>query len=258
MKRFTNKLLLGALALCLAGGAAAAQFIQDAPAANTAQTATLRPMNCKEIDALRKKYPAHHIKPCTAAERRAEAKTQEKDYIACFTAWDADLHTLQTDFTQTTEYDGVLLSQSRGRIYYAKEGSRLRLDNVDGEEVNQSALTDKKNIFILDEKGKQISKLSWDEWSSGQPNQTLFDFGNYAALIAQHDAAVFERKDGVVILRLLPKDKKQNYTLYVAVGEEDCFPVYITVQSELIKTTAALSGKRLNAELKKDVFKGIK
>ena len=38
----------------------------------------------------------------------------QKDMAACFAAWDNKLLTLETDFTQTTEYDGLLISQSQG------------------------------------------------------------------------------------------------------------------------------------------------
>lgn len=244
-------------------------MVTPAPAVPGAQTAELNPPTCKDIDVLRRRYPSQKIPPCTAAERAREAKVKaenaastetktQKNYVSCFAAWDKNMHTLQTDFIQTTQYDGVLISQSQGRIYYAQDGSKLRLDNLDGGAVSQSALTDKKDILILDEKGKQISKLSWDEWLQGQPNRPLFDFGNYADLVSRHDGGVFERKDGAVILRFTPKDKTQNYILFVAVDEKDCFPQYITVRSDLMETTASMTDKRLNAELKKDVFKGLK
>ncbi len=181
----------------------------------------------------------------------------QKDYAACFAAWDKNMHTLRTDFVQTTEYDGMLISRSEGRIYYQQEGRKLRLDNLESGKVTQSALTNKKNIWILDEKGKDVTQVNWQDWLAGQPNQALFDFGNYTALLERHETTVLEHKDGLAILRLQPKDKKQNYTLYVAVGEEDCFPAYITIQSDLMKTTAQLTDKRLNTELKKEIFKRI-
>lgn len=194
-----------------------------------------------------------------AAQKPAAAPEAKKDYAACFAAWDANMHTLQTDFVQTTEYDGVLISRSAGRIYYEKNGPKLRLDNVDdANAVTQTALTDKKQIFVLDEKGKEISTLSWNDWLRGQPNQALFDFGNYASLLSRHEAEEFERTEGEVILLLKPKDAAQSYALYVAVGKKDCFPRRITVRSELMSTTAELTGKKLNAALKKDIFKGLK
>ncbi len=199
------------------------------------------------------------VLPLCAQEKSAKpAQEPSTDYIACFSAWDKNMQTLQTRFTQTTEYDGVLISRSEGRIAYAQQGPKLRLDNLAEETITQTALTDKKTIFILDEKGKEISTLSWNDWLSGQPNQVLFDFGNYTALLVRHNSEVFARKAGLVILQLTPKDKEQNYILYVAVGEKDCFPQYITIQSDLMKTTAQLSDKQLNATLNQNLFKGLK
>ena len=193
-----------------------------------------------------------------AEEPKESSSATPKDYVACFSQWDTKLKTLQTNFVQTTEYDGVLISQSDGKLTYQKEGSKLRLDNTDGQNITQTALTDKKQIWILDEKGQEISTLSWNDWITGQPNQALFDFGNYAALMARHETSVFEHKDARVLLRLKPKDKTQNYTLYVSINEADCFPISITIQSELMKTTALLTQQQVNQALPKDLFKGIK
>ena len=118
-----------------------------------------------------------------ADDEAASPEVLTKDYPSCFAAWDKKMVSLQTNFIQTTDYDGTLISQSRGRIAYSKIGPKLRLDNLDGETITQTALTDKKQIYILDEKGKEISKISWTDWLSGQPNQALFDFGNYTQLI---------------------------------------------------------------------------
>lgn len=188
----------------------------------------------------------------------AKAPVQEKDYVVCFTEWDKNMHTLQTDFVQTTEYDGILISRSEGRITYDQNGPKLRLDNVEKGKVTQTALTNKKNIWIVDEKGLPVTEVKWKDWLAGQPNQALFDFGNYTALLARHRTSVLEKKDGQVILRLEPKDPGQSYTLYVAVAESDCFPAYIAIESDLMKTTAELKDKKLNAALKDDVFKGMK
>ena len=196
---------------------------------------------------------------CAAGLYAAEnIPAQEKDYAACFAAWDKNMHTLETEFVQTTQYDGILISRSEGRITYAQSGPFLRLDNTENGEVTQSALTDKKQIWILDEKGGLVTQIKWDEWLAGQPNQALFDFGNYTALLARHDVSVLEKKDGHVILRLQPKDEKKDYVLYVAVEEKSCFPAYITVQADLMQTTAELQNKKLNAALKDGVFKGMK
>lgn len=226
MKRFINNLLCAALALGLSG-AVWAKTAQDKAAQKAEEKAA------------------------------ASAPVQEKDYVACFSAWDKQMQTLQTHFVQTTEYDGILISRSKGRISYQQNGQKLRLDNLEQGKVTQTALTDKKDILVLDEKGKEVARVDWKQWLAGQPNQALFDFGNYAALIARHNVSVQEHKDGLVILLLQPKDKSQNYTLYVAVNEKDCFPAYIAIQSDLMRTTAELTDKRLNAKLKKDVFEGM-
>ncbi len=181
----------------------------------------------------------------------------KKDFTACFAAWDKDMHTLQTDFTQTTEYDGVQISRSQGRIYYRQAGTLLRLDNLDGGQITQSALTDKKQIYVLDEKGKLVTQVAWQEWLSGQPNQALFDFGRYTALLARHRTEEFARLGGQVVLRLTPKTQPAEYILYVALNEKTCFPQAITVQADLMKTTALLTDPVLNAGLKKDLFKEL-
>lgn len=181
----------------------------------------------------------------------------KKDFTACFAAWDKDMHTLQTDFTQTTEYDGVQISRSQGRIYYRQAGTLLRLDNLDGGQITQSALTDKKQIYVLDEKDKPVTQVAWQDWLAGQPNQALFDFGRYTALLSRHRTEEFAHTHGQVVLRLTPKTQPAEYVLYVALDEKTCFPQAITVQAELMKTTALLTDPVLNAGLKKDVFKEL-
>ena len=262
MKQFINNFCSLTLPLLLAGAAFAAETVKDsAPAAQSAVSLPAPAVKPADASAAQTqaKASARANKADTKAslEKATASPAKEKDYVACFAAWDKNMHTLRTDFIQTTEYDGILISRSEGRIYYAQNGQKLRLDNLEGGKVTQSALTNKKNIWVLDEKGQEVTQVSWQQWLSGQPNQALFDFGHYTALIARHDVSVLEHKDGLVILRLQPKDKKQNYTLYVAVGEEDCFPAYITIQSDLMKTTAELTDKRLNADLKKELFKRI-
>lgn len=192
------------------------------------------------------------------APSSADKPAPSKDYVACFTQWDEHLKNLQTHFLQTTEYDGLLISQSEGELAYRQAGSLLRLDNLQDGHITQTALTDKKTILILDEKGKEISSLSWQEWSAGQPNKALFDFGNYKALIAKHQALVLEYKQDAVLLKLTPKAKKENYTLYVVMQENNCFPTEIRIVSELMKTSAKLSDTRINMPLNENLFKGIK
>lgn len=181
-----------------------------------------------------------------------------KDYPACLAAWDGRLRTLQTGFIQTSEYDGLPISRSEGRIYYEKAGPKLRLDNVEEGTVTQTALTNQKQIYILDEKGKEISKISWQDWLAGQPNQALFDFGHYGALLARHSVGVGTPQNGTVRLRLTPKTKTDDYVLSVDVGEEDCFPRVLSLESDLMKTTAVLTDTKQNAALDQTLFKGLK
>ena len=180
------------------------------------------------------------------------------DYPACFAAWDKNMNTLQTYFTQTTEYDGMTISQSKGQIFYAKTGPKLRLDNLEEDMISQTALTNKKQIYILDEKGKEISKISWGDWLLGQPNQALFDFGNYTQLLAKHTVNVKETNAKQAVLQLTPKTPSENYTLYVTVNAQTCFPQQIAIQSDLMQTKAVLSDTRVNAELPQNLFKGLK
>jgi len=192
-----------------------------------------------------------------ADEEKASVPAAAKDYLACFAAWDNNLHTLQTNFTQLTEYDGTPISTSKGRIYYAQIGTQLRLDTLEEELVTQSALTNKKQIYILDEKGKEISKISWADWLLGQPNQALFNFGNYTQLLQKHIATVEHTKQGVT-LRLVPKTTSENYLLYVKLNKENCFPQAIIIESDLMQTSATLTNTKVNSTLPKDTFRGLK
>ncbi len=263
MKRFINNSCCLTLALLLAGAAFAAETAEAkaaVPAEKSAAALSAPTTQPAETSAAKTDKTAARInkdKTDVSLEKKADSPAKEKDYVACFAAWDKNMHTLRTDFIQTTEYDGILISRSEGRIYYHQDGQKLRLDNLEDNEVTQTALTNKKKIWILDENGKDVTQVDWNDWLAGQPNQALFDFGNYTSLIARHDASVLEHKDGLAVLRLQPKDKKQNYTLYVAVGEKDCFPSYITIQSDLMKTTAQLKNKELNIDFKKEIFKRI-
>ena len=182
-----------------------------------------------------------------------------KDYVACFSAWDTILNTLQTRFTQQTQYDGITISQSTGRIIYIKKGHKLRLDNLEDTRITQTALTDKKQIYILDEKGKEISKISWQEWLKNQPNQALFDFGNYTALLRKHKVFVTQNTPEQVVLRLEPKDSQKNpYILFVTLQADTCFPQEISIEADLMTTTAKLENTQLNDPIEPDTFKRLK
>ena len=193
----------------------------------------------------------------TPVKQSSVATTPSKDYTSCFAQWDEKMHTLQTDFIQTTEYDGLPISTSKGRIYYQQDGTRLRLDTLEDSVVTQTALTNKKQIYIQDEKGKEIAKVAWDEWLQGQPNQALFDFGNYRQLLQKHNVDVVDPAASEITLRLQPKNES-DYTLYVNIHRTTCFPRVIKIESDLMVTTATLENAKLNEALPQNIFKGLK
>ena len=158
---------------------------------------------------------------------------------------------VKTYFEQTTEYDGVPVSKSQGNLFYDRDKHMLRLDTLDIDgKTEQSALTDKEKILILDGQGNQITTLSWQEWQQGQPNQALFDFGNYTALLARHNAKLTDNN----VLELTPKEG-ETYTLYLTLSPEDFFPQNIKIVSDLMVTEAKLSRIQKNEPLAFDTFR---
>ncbi len=268
MKQFINKLGLGAMILLLLTACSSKQEPQ-APADTSPQQpavqASLPPTNIQ--DKLQE-VPAEQtsvsttpvVKPVTSpkpAPKPVAAPTATKDYVTCFAAWDANLHTLQTAFTQSTEYDEIPISVSKGKLSYQQQGPKLRLDNLEGENISQTALTNKKTIHILDDKGKEISVVQWNDWLQGQPNQALFDFGNYTQLLKQHQVTTSQVNDKQTQLKLLPKNEKEEYVLYVTIDADTCFPTEIAIEAELMKTTALLSDTQVNQPLPTNLFKGL-
>ena len=172
--------------------------------------------------------------------------------------WDKNLNTLETDFEQKTAYDGVEVSRSHGKLFYNRPQNRLRLDTLgpDGS-VEQKAITDKKDIVILDENDQHVTTLSWADWQQGQPNQALFDFGNYTALVDRHTAELKKQDGQTALLALTPKEGEE-YTLYLTLSKQDFFPQTLTIQSELMVTRADLKNTRKNRPLQADTFGGFK
>lgn len=186
----------------------------------------------------------------TTAQPKAHTKQlTDEEIIARFQQWDNNLNTLSTSFNQQSAYDGVEISRSQGNLYYEKKTPMLRLDTLtlDGT-VSQTALTDKKNILILDDQNQPITTLSWQEWQQGQPNQALFDFGNYTALLARHYTTVTQRTPVNTVLRLTPKEG-EKYELYLTLDNRDYFPTEIKIVADLMTTTAALNDTRTNTDL---------
>ena len=185
----------------------------------------------------------------TAQPKAQRAPLTDEEIIARFQQWDNNLNTLETSFNQLSAYDGVEISRSQGNLYYEKKTPMLRLDTLtlDGT-ISQTALTDKKNILILDDQNQPITTLSWQEWQQGQPNQALFDFGNYTALLARHNTMVTQRTPVNTVLLLTPKEG-EKYELYLTLDNHDYFPTEIKIVADLMTTTAALNDTRTNTDL---------
>lgn len=260
MKLFTNKLLLiGCICAVLAACSSKEEPSTQPP---VSQTVTVQepvlPPTAEKLDAPQDSAETAQPAEETAAKPTSTpAKTTVKknlypgETIINLKAWDKKLQFLKTSFVQTTTYDGVPVSTSQGTLYYDKAKNMLRLDTLDIDgDTEQSAVTDKKQILILDGQGRQITTLSWAEWQQGQPNQALFDFGNYTALLARHNATLKEP----YVLELTPKEG-EKYTLYITLSPEDDFPVNIKIVSDLLVTEAALSDTQKNNPLPFDTFR---
>ena len=196
------------------------------------------------------------------AEKPAEVKPPSKqaeisktsypnETLVSVKAWDKKLKFLKTRFEQTAQYDGVPVSKSQGILYYDHDKNLLRLDTIDTDgKTEQTAITDKKQILILDGQGHEVTTLSWEEWQQGQPNQALFDFGNYTALLSKHNATIKEP----YLLELTPKEG-EKYTLYLTLSQEDYFPQKIKIVSDLMETEAVLTDIQKNKPLAFDTFR---
>lgn len=184
--------------------------------------------------------------PVTSTPAQTEAVQRLK-------AWDKKLLSLTTSFTQTTEYDGVLVSRSHGKLSYDKAHQLLRLDTMGADEqIEQSAITNKQDIIILDAAGNTVTTLSWQQWQQGQPNQALFDFGNYTSLLEKHHVKLVRPN----LLALTPKEG-EPYTLYVSVAQQDFFPTELTIESGSLLTRAQLTDTHKNKPLDLSIFGGF-
>ena len=197
-------------------------------------------------------------KPAAGQKTVPAPKAAQTDPLKAFAEWDKKLATLNTVFEQTTSYDGVVISRSHGKLFFQAQGQLLRLDTLNDEEkTEQTAVTNKKILRILDASGKEITSMPWAEWVNGQPNKALFDFGRYAALLQAHQATVFDSTPKRTVLKLLPKDKSAGYTLYLLLDGKDFFPQSIIIESDLMKTQADLKQTVKNKPLAKNLFKEV-
>ncbi|MBR4355163.1 MAG: outer membrane lipoprotein carrier protein LolA [Elusimicrobiaceae bacterium] len=244
MNLFTNKIFLGMSFFLLLIGCDSSKNNPKAEAVVEAEI-SVNAENSKTESQI----PAEAPKP--VAQKTKVLSPDET--IARLKQWDKDLLSLKTSFVQITEYDGVSVSRSQGTLYYDKNRHLLRLDTQDGDgAVTQSAITDKKEIIILDETGKQVTQVTWNEWQQGQPNQALFDFGNYAALLARHQVKAIQPHH----LALTPKSG-EDYTLYLTLSPQDYFPTTIQIVSGDLMTRADLTATQKNISLPKDTFGGF-
>lgn len=217
MKRFINSILL----VCLIGATAWAQE-KETPALS-AETAT----------------------------------PSVKEIIAQLKAWDKKLVYLESQFKQITSYDDVLISASDGKLYYSQTPCLLRLDTLDPEgELAQSAVTNKKIIVMLDEKGHPVTTLDWKQWQEGQPNKALFDFGNYTLLLNRHDTVLIQQTPETFLLQLTPKTG-EDYRLFLSLDKQDYFPKVITIETDLMRTEAELINPVKNKKIAVSLFKGV-
>lgn len=256
MKRFISSFLL----LGLAVGAFGAD--KNAPAAGQktvapqgAAVAPIAPAGQTAAVAQEKSAAGQTAAP---APQKAAPKAAQTDPLKAFAKWDKKLTTLNTAFEQTTSYGGVVISRSHGKLFFQAQGQLLRLDTLNDEEkTEQTAVTDKKILRILDASGKEITAMPWAEWVNGQPNKALFDFGHYTALLQAHEATVFDSTPQRTVLKLLPKDKSAGYTLYLLLDGKDYFPQSIIIESDLMKTQADLKQTVKNKPLAKNLFKEV-
>lgn len=258
MIRFTNKCTVFAFLLLLT--AACSQ--PDEPVITEKETVVVEeepqtpPVKVAEEQTREPALPQEPVKPQEAQKQPApSAKTlYPNEVILQLKSWDKNLSTLKTSFRQNTLYDGVPINMSHGNLYYSQAGSKLRLDTLnESENVEQSAVTDKQKIVILDGQGRPITTVSWEEWQKGQPNQALFDFGNYTALLDRHHIEMPKP----YTLVLTPKQGDENYTLTLELDETDYFPKSIKIESDLTVTEAILSETQKNKVLDFELFGGF-
>ena len=254
MKLFTNSVIITFLGITSLLGCSAKQQEEQQPVKEVLEETVVAEVpelqTTVEPEKKEQLQQTAEIKPTT--NPTSTSKTlYPNEVVTQVKNWDKKLKFLKTNFEQTSEYDGVPISKSQGLLFYDKDKNLLRLDTLDTDNaVEQTAITDKKQILILDGQGHEITTLSWQEWQQGQPNQALFDFGNYTALLSRHNAVLKEP----YLLELTPKEG-EPYTLYLTLSKEDYFPTNIKIVSDLMVTEAKLTDTQKNATLAFDTFR---
>lgn len=252
MKLFINKILVGITTITLLAACTAKQEEEkEQPAQAPVAEVIVEQTIPQPVTPVVEEKPQPKGSQPTSKATQTKKELYPNEVLLRVKGWDKQLKFLTTHFEQTSEYDGVLISKSQGTLSYDKDKNLLRLDtlNLDNA-VEQSAITDKQQILILDGQGREITTLSWQEWQQGQPNQALFDFGNYTALLDRHHVSLKEP----YLLELTPKEG-EKYTLYLTLSKEDYFPTNIKIVSDFMTTEAKLSNTQKNVPLLFDTFR---
>ena len=249
MNRSINNVLL-CMALLLAAACVHSVDVQPEP-----ETAAVvkTPVENSRKPAPEKQQPAAEQTEQTVKPASQPRTDTPEEILEKLKAWDKNLLFLKTSFTQVTSFDGVEINRSKGTLFYDKNKHLLRLDTFDNDgKVVQSAVTDKKDLLILDDKGRQVMKADWQAWQQNQPNQALFDFGNYTALLSRHRVQTVRPN----YLALTPKEGGK-YTLYLTLSPQDAFPTVLKLVSGDVTTQADLTNIQKNQVLPANTFGGL-
>ena len=176
---------------------------------------------------------------------------KQETVIQKFIAWDNDLRTLDTFYTQETSFEGTLISKSEGHLL--KMGQILRLETLEEGKLIQYALTDKKEINIFDADSNLITKMLWEDWQETQQNKSLFDFGNYAKILEDHKVTSYEANEQGYLLVLTPKEG-ESYTLTFLL-DKNYFPKEINLLNDGVSSKTVLQKTKINQALKEEIIK---
>ncbi len=190
--------------------------------------------------------------PLFAGETQKTKGLSQKEAIQRFISWDKKLKTLDTFYIQETSFEGTLISKTEGHLL--KMEQILRLETLEEGKLTQYALTDKKIINIFDEKSNLITQMRWENWEETQQNKSLFDFGNYAKILENHQILSFNTLEHGYQLVLTPKEGAQ-YTLTFLLDKNNFFPKEINLLSEGVNSKTVLQKTKINKSLSEEIFK---
>jgi len=207
--------------------------------------------------------PKEEIKTHSPAAPQTATKAASHTYTADelmgkLKKWEQNISTFQAGFNQVSSYDGVEINRSKGRLYYDFPAGLIRWEMRTKEDaIDQVGITNKKEIVILDDSLRPVTTLAWKDWQKGQPNQAIFDIGNYAQLADRHRVEVSAQDDEKAVLALTPTAGTEKYTLFITLSKKDFFPMAVALQAEDMLTTNELISVRKNEPLAADLFGGF-